>query len=114
MKARSIGTHVDQWAQAVIRNRGITGLRSVMGLLSMADKYAYSEIDKACEIADSYGAYRLKSVRLLLKTKAAKQEQLDFIEDHPMIRKIGVYGDLVRTAFQNTPVSYLSNSSQNE
>lgn len=102
-KASSIGSHADQWAQAVIRGRGIEGLRTVLGLLSLADKYPHQEIDQACEIASSYGAYRLKSVRTLLKTQAAKQEQLEFIDDHPIIREIGVYGDLVRKAFQQPP-----------
>ena len=114
MKAGAIGEHVDQWAQGVIRGRGIAGLRTVMGLLSLSDKYTPHEIDKACEIASSYGAYRLKSLRSLLKTKAARQEQLEFMDDHPMIRQIGVYGDLVRTAFQNAPARDLSNSFQNE
>jgi hypothetical protein len=114
IQAASIGEHVDQWAQSVIRGRGIGGLRTVMGLLSLADKYAHREIDKACQIASSYGAYRLKSVRSLLKTKATKQEQLEFVDDHPIIRQIGVYGDLVRTAFQKTPAQDFCNPLQNE
>ena len=114
MKAGAIGAHVDQWAQAVIRGRGVAGLRTVMGLLTLSDKHTHREIDKACEIAASYGVYRLKNVRRLLKTEAAKQEQLEFIDDHPIIRDIGVYGDLVRTAFPNTPVRDLPSSSQNE
>ena len=111
-KAAAIGQHSDQWAQAVIRGRGIEGLRTVMGLLSMADKYTHSELDKACQIAVSYGAYRLKSIRTLLKTQAARQEQLEFMDDHPIIREIGVYGDLVRTALQNAPQRDLPTSSQ--
>ena len=102
-KAGLIGQYADEWAQSVIRGRGVQGLRTVMGLLSLADKYTHNEIDKACEIAVGYGAYRLKNVRTLLKTQAAKQEQFEFMEDHPIIREIGVYGDLVREAFQNAP-----------
>jgi transposase len=112
MKASAIGPYADQWAQAVIRGRGIEGLRTVMGLLSMADKYTHSELDKACQIAVNYGAYRLKNIRTLLKTQTAHQEQLEFMEDHPIIREIGVYGDLVRTAFQNAPRRDLPTSSQ--
>jgi len=102
-KASSLGEHADQWAQAVIRGRGVQGLRTVMGLLSLADRHSHNEIDKACEIASSYGAYRLKNVRTLLATEAAKQEQLEFVDEHPIIREIGVYGELVRTAFQHAP-----------
>lgn len=113
-KASSIGVHADQWAQAVIRGRGAHGMRTVLGLLALSDKYAPGEIDKACQIANGYGAYRLKSVRALLNSKAARQEQLEFADDHPIIREIGVYGDLVRTAFQNTPTRDLSSSVQNQ
>jgi len=106
-KVSALGDQADQWAQSVVRGRGIGGLRAVMGLLALSDRYSHREIDKACEIAASYGDYRLKGVRLLLATQAAKQEQLEFLEDHPIIRPIGVYGDLVRTAFQQaTRLSY--------
>lgn len=111
-KAGSIGQHADQWAQAVIRGRGVAGLRTVMGLLALADKHRHNEIDQACQIALGYGAYRLKNVRILLKTQAAKQEQLEFMEEHPIIREIGVYGDLVREAFRNVPPRGLPPSSQ--
>ena len=110
MKSSAIGKHADQWAQAVIRGRGVQGLRTVMGLVSLADKYTHREIEKACEIAVSYGAFRLKNIRTLLKTQAAKQEQLEFMDDHPIIREIEVYGDLVRDAFQNAPRCDLSTS----
>ena len=114
MKASSIGTHADEWARTVIRQRGAHGMRTVLGLLALSDKYASREIDKACQIAHGYGAYQLKSVRALLGSQAARQEQLEFAEDHPIIREIGVYGDLVRTAFQNTPTRDSSNSHPNE
>jgi len=60
------------------------------------DRQPCSLIDKACEIAISYGAYRLKNVRQLIQRNAAKQEQMEFMQEHPMIRSIEVYGDLVR------------------
>ena len=112
MKASSIGTHDDQLASAVIRQRRAHGMRAVMGLLALSDKYASREIDKACQIAHGYGAYQLKSVRALLGSQAARQEQLVFVDDHLIIGEIGVYGNLVHTAFQNTPTSDSSRSPQ--
>jgi len=105
-KAGSIGAHTDQWAQGAIRGRGVQGIRTVMGLLSLCGKYTDAEIDQACQTAESYGVYRLKSVRKLLKTHAARQEQLEFMEDHTIIRSIGVYGDLVRTALGKTECNH--------
>lgn len=104
-RASSIGGHADRWAQDVIHSRGIEGVRSVMGLLSLADRQSCHAIDKACEIALSYGAYRLRNIRQLLKRQAPQQEQLEFTEEHPIIRSMDVYGELVRTAFRRPPTS---------
>jgi hypothetical protein len=105
-RARSIGEHADRWAQEVIRSRGIEGIRAVIGLLSLVDRQPCSLIDKACEIASSYGAYRLKNVRQLIQRNAAKQEQMEFMQEHPMIRSIEVYGDLVRKSLRKPPPSW--------
>lgn len=99
-RASSIGEHADRWAQEVIGSRGIEGIRAVIGLLSLVDRHPCGVIDKACEIAVSYGAYRLKNVRQLIQHRAAKQEQMEFIQEHPMIRNIEVYGDLVRKSLR--------------
>ena len=105
-RASMIGEHADRWAQEVIRARGIEGIRAVIGLLSLVNRQPCQLIDKACEIAISYGAYRLKNVRQLIQRKAAKQEQLEFIQEHPMIRNMDVYGDLVRNSLRKPPPSW--------
>jgi hypothetical protein len=78
----------------------------VIGLLSLADRQSGPLIDKACEIAISYGAYHLKNVRRLIDQKAAKQEQMEFMQEHPIIRSMDVYGELVRKAFREPPPSW--------
>jgi transposase len=105
-RAGTIGEHADRWAQEVIRSRGIEGIRAVIGLLSLVDRQPAGLIDQACEIAISYGAYRLKNVRQLIKHKAAKQEQLEFLQEHPIIRSMDVYGDLVRNSLRKPPPSW--------
>jgi len=105
-RAGSIGEHADRWAQEVIRSRGIEGIRAVIGLLSLVERQPCPLIDKACEIAISYGAYRLKAVRQLIHGKAAKQEQMEFMQEHAVIRSMEVYGDLVRKSFRNPPPSW--------
>ena len=101
-RARLIGSHADQWAQDVIRTRGIEGIRSVIGLISLAKREPSQLIDKACEIAISYGAYRLRNIRQLIKRNSAKQEQLEFMQEHPIIRNMDVYGELVRTSLRKS------------
>lgn len=99
-KAGSIGPHSGQWAEAVIQQKGVAGLRVLQGLLALTKKHSAKAIEDACEIAASYGAYKLANVRRLIERKAPKQEQLEFIEDHPIVRNMEVYGELVRDAFR--------------
>jgi transposase len=108
-RAGTIGEHTDRWAQEVIRTRGVEGIRAVIGLLDLTHHHSCQVIDKACEIAASYGAYRLKNVRQLIKRHAPKQEQLEFMQEHPIIRNIDVYGELVKTSLRKPPPSWRRN-----
>ncbi len=105
-RTAAIGEHADRWAQEVIHSRGIEGIRAVIGLLGLADRQSCPLIDKACEIAISYGAYHLKNVRRLIAQKAAKQEQMEFMQEHPIIRSMDVYGELVRKSLRQPPPSW--------
>jgi transposase len=98
-RAALIGTHSKAWAESMIEARGIEGVRVLQGLLSLANKHPHAEIERACEIASGYGAYRLRTIRRLIKRKAPKQEQFDFLDEHPIIRSLGDYGELVRHSF---------------
>jgi len=44
------------------------------------------------------GAYRLRTIRELLKRQGDRQEQFEFVQKHPIIRGMSEYGDLVHTA----------------
>lgn len=100
-KVSRIGPHSEQWAVGVIEQRGVQGLRVLQGLLALTKKHSSAAIEGACEIAASYRAYRLANVRRLIGRQAPKQEQLELTEEHPLIRNIEVYGELVRSSFQS-------------
>jgi hypothetical protein len=110
-KASRIGSHADCWARKVIETRGIEGIRAVMGLLHLTERHSVRAIDKACEIAVSYRAYYLRNIRQLIKHQAPKQEQLEFMEEHPIIRNMDVYGDLVRTSLRRPSPSWIRGDS---
>jgi transposase len=99
-KARRIGAHAAAWGQAVIATRGVEGVRVLQGLLSLAKKHAAVDLDKACEIAASYNAYHLRTIRALLKRQAPKQESFEFMQTHPLIRSLDEYAKLVHASFQ--------------
>jgi transposase len=97
-KARSIGPQAHQWAESMLQVRGIEGLRVLQGLLALANRHTSSEVDQACGTALSYGAFRLRTLRQLLKRRGPTQEPLPFLDEHPIIRPMTDYGNWVRSA----------------
>jgi hypothetical protein len=83
----------------MIAQRGVEGVRVLQGLLALAGRHGACRIDRACGIALSYGAYRLRTVRALIDRDAPRQEALPFLEEHPLIRSLADYGQLVHTSF---------------
>jgi len=71
-----------------------------MGLVSLTNKHTDTAIDQACRVAQSHGAYRLRDVRNLLKRLSPPQEQFEFITEHPLIRSLADYGQLIHHAFE--------------
>ena len=97
-RVRRIGSHAGRWAENMMRTRGVEGVRVLHGLLSLADKQPWSSVERACEIADSHAAYHLRTVRNLIQRDAPKQ--LSFLDEHPLIRSLSEYEQLVHHSFQ--------------
>lgn len=98
-KARLIGPNAGKWAEQMIQQRGIEGIRPLLGLLNLSNRHRADAIESACETALSHGAYRLRTIRELLKRQGDRQEQFEFMEEHPIIRSLSEYGRLARSAF---------------
>ena len=98
-KTSLIGTATSRWAEQMIHQRGVEGVRVLMGLLNLAKRYSADRIEQACELASTHGAYRLRTIRELIKRQGVRQEQFAFIDEHPIIRSLSDYGELVHTAF---------------
>lgn len=100
-----IGPHAAQWAQSMLQSRGIEGVRVLMGLLSLTNKHSRSSVEQACRIAQSHEAYHLRSLRQLIDhqsaTPIADQQSFEFIDQHPIIRDLGDYGQFVKDAITN-------------
>ena len=95
-RAARVGPHTARWAEDMVKSRGIQGVRVLMGLLSLAKRHTGDEIEKACEVAWSHRAFRLRTIRELIKRQAPKQELFEFIEEHQIIRPLREYEELVR------------------
>jgi transposase len=103
-KVRGIGPQAHQWAEAMLAARGIEGTRVLMGLLALDKKHTSDALDKACEIALSHGAFRLRTIRKLINRRAATQQALSFLAEHPIIRPLDDYAAVVARAIERPPV----------
>jgi len=87
----AIGPHTRQWAEATTQARGVEAVRVLVGLKHLAGKHASEALEEACRVASTYGAYRLRSIRTLLKRQGEEQQQFEFLTEHPIIRPLSDY-----------------------
>lgn len=100
-KASNIGPHSGAWAEAMLKERGVEGMRVLMGLISLSARHPSKSIDRACEIAAGHGAFRLRTIRTLVEREGQKrqvQETFEFMDRHPIIRGLDDYGRIARSA----------------
>jgi len=91
-----VGPQTTHWAQTMLQQRGIEGVRVLQGLLSMTRRYTADDLEKACRLALSRSAYRLQALRDLMKQPMRQEE---FIQVHPLIRPLDVYGRYFKVSF---------------
>ncbi len=99
-KCSYIGKHTTNWTLGLVANRGIEAVRVLHGLLNLIDKHPSSVIEEACEVAHASDCYQLRSLRKLIQHRSSKQKSFDFLDEHPLIRNLSEYGDVVRVDFQ--------------
>lgn len=99
-KIERLGDECLRWAKAVLEERGIEGVRVLQGLLSLANKYRHRQLRRACDIALSYEAFRLRTIRELLKRdENAKQDEFEFTQEDDIIRPLGEYDLFAKDVF---------------
>ena len=97
-RAQELGAPCGSWAQGVLERKGPLGLRSIMGLIGLADHHSFKTLNDACASALSRGAWRLRDVRVLLDQRQREvQTHLAFAQSHPLIRNLAEYGLFIRS-----------------
>lgn len=99
-RASQLGPSCEGWARAVAQNRGIGGMRSLMGLVGLVDRHSFPTVNRACERALAKGTWRLRDIRALIEAKEI-QTQITFDEHHPLIRNLSEYGLFIQAQTQN-------------
>ena len=87
----TIGPQTRQWAEAMTAARGVEGVRVLVGLKALAGKHDSAALEEACAMALSHGAYRLRTIRELVKRRGRPQHTFEFLEEHPIIRPLSDY-----------------------
>jgi transposase len=96
-----VGPHSRSWAEALVQARGIEGTRVLQGLLALTKKHESEALESACQTALSHGEFRLRAIRKLLAQQSdLRQAALPFLEDHPLIRPLADYAQIVAAAAQ--------------
>jgi len=96
-RARLIGKYSGTWAEQMFQQRGPYSIRTLHGLLALAEKHPVAELERSCQQAIEYGAWRLRDLRELLSRSTTPQ--LTFLEKHPLIRDLENYGKIVPLCF---------------
>lgn len=98
-KVRFLGPHATRWAESTIESRGIAAGRVLQGLLSLSRKYQTEQIDHACDTAWRSQAFNYRVIKRLLENQtAARQQTMEFMDDHPIVRDVSEYGDFIRSS----------------
>jgi len=100
-----IGEHSQKWAAAMVMDRGVAGIRVLQGLIHLTHRHESQSIEQACQIALTHRAFRLRTIRELIKRGGAQQEQFEFLAEHEIIRDLSNYGRIVRAAIHQEPVT---------
>lgn len=101
-RCRLLGSGAGTWAETLYRQRGPESLRVLQGLLSLAEKHPAAQLNQACQLALTHGAWHLRDLRELLARPVA-QEQFAFIDTHPLIRDLSAYDNLLPVCFSPAP-----------
>lgn len=102
-RAKALGSAIGQWAEALHKQRGVTGVRPILGLLSLVKKFPIAILDDACAAAHRHGAYRLRVVRQLAQNRLdASVEQAELLDAHPLIRPLAEYSQVVTVSAWDT------------
>ena len=101
-KVARLGPHVQGWAEAILEQRGILGLRVVQGLVGLSRRYEAASLDAACEKALLCGQWRLRELRGWLLDPQLQPQTFSFLESHPLIRDMDAYA-LGASPFEEQP-----------
>src|SRR5437660_1025380 len=95
-RAGRAGTHIGAFCQAIHQHQGETGIRRILGVLSLAKKFGVPAVEDACAAALELRVYEYRFIRRYLE----RRPQLTLRQVDPLIRQLTLYRDFINAKTQ--------------
>jgi transposase len=96
-KAWTMGDGAHAWAKAMLAERGTPGIRVLNGLLSLRKNHASTAINTGCIKALEAQEFGLKGLKKYVESHAHEQQNLSFMDEHPLIRATAEYEQITNS-----------------
>jgi transposase len=90
-RASRVGTHIGVFCEQIHRHQGESGVRRILGVLSLAKKFGVAATEDACAAALELRIYEYRFVRRYLE----RHPPLSLKQVDPLIRELTQYRDLI-------------------
>jgi Mu transposase, C-terminal domain len=95
-RAARAGSHIGTFCKAIHEHKRETGIRGILGVLSLAKKFGVHAVEDACAAALELCVYEYRFVRRYLE----RRPQLTLRQVDPLIRELVQYRDLINTKIE--------------
>ena len=100
-RAEHAGTQIGKLCQLIYHRQAETGIRRILGVLSLIKKYGAAAVEDACAVALDIGVYEYRFVRRYLERRPHPHMFLRQID--PLIRQLTEYRDFINLKTQEQP-----------
>jgi transposase len=100
-RAEHAGTKTGKFCQLIYQLQGETGIRRILGVLSLMKKYGTAAVEDACAVALDIGVYEYRFVRRYLERRPHPNMFLRQID--PLIRELTEYRDFINLKIKEQP-----------
>jgi transposase len=90
-RAARAGSHIGALCEAIHRHEGESGIRRMLGVLSLVRKHGVAPVEDACSAALELGVHEYRFVRRFLD----RRPQMTLRQVDPLIRELTEYRDLI-------------------
>ena len=100
-RAAHVGAQTGKFCQLLYDRQGDTGIRRILGVLSLIKKYGTAAVEDACAAALDIAVYEYRFLRRYLERRPHPQMFLRQID--PLIRELTVYRDFINLKIKEQP-----------